>query len=156
MSDMVYVFKSGTHVPRGATPEGIMQERDRIEHDYGKATIENATDAVMKHPEKYPVLRSFGPADVEAAVREGVARGIRTAFRSVIIKRAEPQPKAPARQVRIIHSVKDSDGDLVYRPIQAIRQEPDQVKYLVSALRRDAERYHERMQDTLAEIEEAI
>jgi hypothetical protein len=156
MAAVKYHFRPGTRIPKGATPEAVMEERDRIEHDYGKASIATSVDAVVKHPEKYPVLRSFGPADADAAMRDGIAHGIRTAYQSVVIVRTEPKQKVAARQVRVIHSVKDSDGDLVYRTIQAIRKEPDQRKYLIGQLRRDAELYHERMQDTLAEIEEAI
>ena len=62
MTGTAYQFKTGTHIPKGVTPEGIMAERDRIEHDYGKATIENSVTAVLAHPEKYPNLRAFGPA----------------------------------------------------------------------------------------------
>jgi hypothetical protein len=153
--DIRYQFRAGTRIPKGATPDAVMEERDRIEHDYGKATIKNAAAAVLAHPEKYPVLRSFGPADSEAALRDGIERGIRAAFQSVIIQRIEPKQKVVARQVRVIHSVQDADGDLVYRPIQAIRQEPDQRKYLIGQLRRDAELFADRMRDTLAEIEEA-
>jgi hypothetical protein len=151
-----YEFRPGTRIPKGATPEAVIEERDRIENTCGKATIGASVHAVMSHPEKYPVLRSFGPADADAAMRDGIANGIRTAYQSVVIVRTEPKQKVVARQVRVIHSVKDSDGDLVYRTIEAIRKEPDQQKYLIGQLRRDAELYHERMQDTLAEIEEAI
>jgi hypothetical protein len=156
MSDEItYQFRAGTRIPKGATPAGVMQERDRIEHDYGKVTIKTAADAVVAHPEKFPVLRSFGPPDSETAMRDGIERGIRTAFQSVIIQRIEPKQKVVARQVRVIHSVKDSGGDLVYRPIEAIRQEPDQRKYLIGQLRRDAELFADKMRDVLAEIEEA-
>lgn len=155
MADMVYQFKAGAHIPKGATPQGVMEERDRIEHDYGKATIDNSVEAVIKHPEKYPNLRAFGPADKDEALRQGIAQGIRSAYQAVVIRRVEPQQKVEARQVRVIHSVKDDAGDLVYRPIQAIRQQPDQKKWLIAQLRRDANLFADKMRDVLAEIEEA-
>jgi hypothetical protein len=155
MAEMVYRFKSGAHVPKGVTPEGILEERDRIEHDYGGATIENSVAAVLKHPDKYPNLRTFGPADKDAAWRDGIAAGIRRAYRIVVVVRAEPEQKVQARQVRVIHSVQDAAGDLVYKPIQAIRQSPSERKFLIGQLRRDADLFAERMRDTLAEIEEA-
>ena len=155
MADMVYRFKSGMHVPKGVTPEGVLEERDRIEHDYGSATIENSVAAVLKHPDKYPCLRAFGPADKDAAWKQGITDGIRKAYRAVVIVRAEPERKVEARQVRVLHSVQDSAGDLVYRPIGAIRQVPDQRKFLIAQLRHDADLFAERMRDTLAEIEEA-
>jgi len=68
-----YQFKSGAHIPKGVSAEGIMAERDRIEHDFGKATIEHAVDAVLKDPDGYPNLRAFGPADEGAAMRQGIA-----------------------------------------------------------------------------------
>jgi hypothetical protein len=151
---MTYRFKSSAHVPKGATPEGVMAERDRIEHDYGKATIDNSVDAVMKHPEKYPNLRAFGPSDEAAAMRRGIAEGIRLAYRAVVIERAEPKKEAESRQIRVLHSVQDGAGDLVYRPIQAIRQSPDERKYLIGQLRRDAALFADKMRDVLAEIEE--
>ena len=152
---MIYQFKSGAHIPKGVTPEGIMAERDRIEHDYGKATIENSVAAVMAHPEKYPNLRAFGPGSKDDAMRRGIAEGIRSAYQAVVIRRAEARQKSEARQIRVIHSVKDGAGDLVYRPIQAIRQSPGERKYLIASLRRDASLFAERMRDVLAEIEEA-
>ena len=125
--DMAYQFKTGAHIPKGVTPEGIMQERDRIEHDYGKVTIEHAVDAVLAHPEKYPNLRAFGPGDETEAMRRGITEGIRRAFRIVIVRREEPAPKAAeSRQIRVIHNVQDADGDLVYRPISAIRESPEE------------------------------
>jgi hypothetical protein len=150
-----YQFKSGAHIPKSVTPEGVMEERDRIEHDYGKVTIEHAVDAVLKHPEKYPNLRAFGPADEGAAMRQGITEGIRRAFRAVVIVRDdEPKPQAQARQIRVLHNVQDSAGDLVYRPITAIRQSPDQRKYLIGQLRRDAALFADKMRDVLAEVEE--
>lgn len=153
--DMVYRFKSGVHVPKGVTPEGILEERDRIEHDYGSATIENSVAAVLKHPEKYPNLRAFGPADKDEAWRQGITDGIRKAYRAVVIVRIKPEQKTEARQIRVIHSVQDSSGDLVYKPIQAIRQSPGERKFLIGQLRRDADLFAEKLRDTLAEIEEA-
>lgn len=155
MTDTVYQFKPGAHIPKGATPEGVMEERDRIEHDYGKPTIENSVNAVLKHPDKYPNLRAFGPADEKEALRQGIARGIRTAYQAVVIRRVEPQQKVEPRYIRVIHSVQDDAGDLVYRPIQAIRQVPGERKYLIAQLRRDAQVFAEKMKDVLAEIEEA-
>lgn len=152
---MAYQFKTGAHIPKGVTPEGILAERDRIEHDYGSATIENSVAAVLTHPEKYPNLRAFGPADKDAAWRDGIAAGIRRAYRIVVVVRAEPEQKVQARQVRVIHSVQDSDGELVYKPIQAIRQSPSERKYLISQLRHDADLFADKMRDVLAEIEEA-
>ena len=150
-----YQFKSGAHIPKGVTPEGVMEERDRIERDFGKVTIEHAVDAVLKDPDGYPNLRAFGPADEDAAMRQGITEGIRRAFRAVIIVREAPKPQAQSRQIRVIHSVQDAAGDLVYKPIQAIRQSPSERKFLIGQLRRDADLFAERMRDTLAEIEEA-
>lgn len=151
---MVYVFKPGAHVPEGVTPDGVRGERDRIERDWGKATIDNSVEAVIKDPDDYPNLRAFGPADEEDAMRQGIARGIRAAYQAITVKRVNKEQSV--RYVRVIHSVRDEEGDLVYKPIQAIRDVPEELKYLVETLQRDALRYHERMQDTLAEIKEAL
>ncbi len=150
-----YQFKNTARIPQGVTPEGVMEERDRIEHDYGKATIENSVTAVTEHPEKYPNLRAFGPADEKDAMRRGIAEGIRLAYRAVVIRRAEPKRETESRQIRVIHSVKDADGYLVYRTIQAIRQSPAERKFLIAQLRHDAVLFADRMRDVLAEIEEA-
>lgn len=156
MADNSYQFKPGAHIPKGVTPEGVAEERDRIDHDYGgKATIENAVDAVMAHPDKYPNLRAFGPPNAEAAMRQGIMQGIRAAFRSVVIVRLDPGPEAAPRYVRVIHSVQDTDGDLVYQPIQVIRQVPAERRFLIASLRRDAALFADKMRDVLAEIEEA-
>jgi hypothetical protein len=153
--DMVYSFKDSVHVPKGATPEGVMEERDRIEHDYGKATIENSVDAVVSDPDKYPNLRAFGPADEADAMHRGITEGIRRAYRAVVIRRVESPEKAEVRQIRVLHNVKDDDGDLVYRSIQVIRESPGEKKWLISQLRRDANLFAARMADVLAEIDEA-
>jgi hypothetical protein len=150
-------FKPGAHIPKGVTPEGVQEERDRIDHDYGgKATIENAVDAVMAHPDKYPNLRAFGPADETEAMRRGIMQGIRMAFRVVVVERLDPGPQAVPRYVRVIHSVQDDEGNLVYKPIEVIRQDPAEKKYLIASLRRDAVAYSDKQRDVLAEIEEAI
>lgn len=152
---MVYQFKSGAHIPKGVTPAGIMEERDRIERDFGKVTIEHATDAVIKNPGDYPNLRAFGPADEEDAMRRGITEGIRRAFRIITVRRDEPEVKPEPRQIRVIHSVQDSDGDIVYRPITAIKESPAERKYLISQLRQDADRFADKLRDVLAEIEDA-
>lgn len=151
----VYQFKPGAHIPKGVTPDGVAAERDRIEHDYGKATIENSVEAVLAHPEKYPNLRAFGPADEADAMRQGITAGIRRAYRAVAISRTEPKKETETRWVRVFHSVEDKDGDLVYKPLEAIRQSPSERKYLIGQLRHDAGLFAERMRDVLAEIEEA-
>ena len=150
----VYEFKPGAHIPKGVTPDGIGEERDRIKHDYGKATIENSLDAVLTHPEKYPNLRAFGPDDEEDAMKQGIARGIRRAYQSVVIKRMEPKKEAESRYVRVFHSVKDDEGDLVYEPVSVIRESPGERKYLIGQLRRDVDLFTDKMKDVLAEIEE--
>lgn len=155
MGEMVYQFKASAHVPKGVTPEGVMEERDRIENDYGKATIENSVEAVMTDPEKYPNLRAFGPVDEAHAMRWAIAEGVRSAFQAVVIRRTEPKQKVEPRLIRVLHSVKDDEGELVYKPIQAIRQSPDQKKWLIGQLRRDARLFTEKLNDILAEIEEA-
>jgi hypothetical protein len=151
---MVYEFRSGARVPHGVTPDGITEERDRIENDYGKATIENSVEAVLAHPDKYPNLLAFCPADSEAAMRQGTAEGIRLAYRTVVIRRSEPEAKPQPRQIRVIHSVKDTDGDLVYKPLQVIAESSAEEKYLMRQLRLDAESFASKMSDVLAEIEE--
>lgn len=154
MAGTVYEFKPGAHIPKGATPEGVAAERDRIKHDFGKPTIENSVTAVLAHPEKYPNLRSFGPADEAEAMRQGIAAGIRRAYQAVVIVRAEPKEKTEPRYIRVFHSVKDDDGDLVYEPIQVIRESSGERKYLIGQLRRDADLFADKLRDVLAEIEE--
>jgi hypothetical protein len=154
MGEMVYQFKAGAHIPKGVTPNGVAEERDRIKHDYGKATIENSVNAVMSDPDKYPNLRAFGPANEEDAMRRGIAAGIQYAYRAVVIDRPEPKQQE-TRQVRVFHSVPDDDGDLVYEPIQAIRESPRERKWLIGQLRRDVRLFRSKMEDVLAEIEEA-
>ena len=156
MAKMVYEFKTGVHIPKGVTPDGIMAEREQIERDFGKVTIEHAVDAVIKNPENYPNLRAFGPADEEDAMRRGITDGIRRAFRAVAIRRQEPEAKPEPRQIRVIHSVQDSDGDIVYKPITAIKKSPVERKSLIAQLQQDANRYADRQRDVLAEIAEAI
>lgn len=150
----VYQFKVGAYIPKGVTPEGVMAERDQIERDFGKATIENAVDAVLKSPDDYPNLRAFGPEDEADAMRRSIAEGIRRAFRVITVRRDEPKEKPQLRQIRVIHSVQDKDGDTVYRPITAIRESPEERKSLIGQLRRDADAFADKMRDVLAEIEE--
>jgi hypothetical protein len=153
---MAYQFKSGAHIPKGVTPEGVMAERDRIEHDYGKATIDNSAEAVMAHPEKYPNLRAFGPGSEKEAMRRAIEQGIKYAYRAVTVQRVSPSGKPEARQIRVIHSIRDDDGELSYKPIQVIRQSPDECKYLIGQLQKDADNYANKMRDVLAEIAEVL
>ena len=150
----VYEFKPGAHIPKGVTPEGVAAERDRIKRDFGKPTIENSVDAVLKTPEEYPNLRAFGPADDEDAMRQGIARGIRHAYQAVVIVRRPEKEKTEPRYIRVFHSVKDDDGDLVYEPLTVIRESPSERRYLIKQLRRDADLFADKMRDTFAEIEE--
>lgn len=151
---MVYEFKAGAHIPKGVTPAGILAERDRIEHDYGKVTLDNSVTAVMADPEKYPNLRAFGPADEGEAMRRGIAEGIRRAYRSITFKREAPAAKPESRQIRILHSVQDSDGDRVFKPLDVIRKSPDERAWLLDDLRKDADELADKLRDCLAEIAE--
>jgi hypothetical protein len=153
---MVYQFKSSARIPKGVTPEGIMAERDRIEHDYGKATIGNSVEAVLADPGKYPNLRAFAPATQREAMRQAIEQGIRYAYRMVTVQRVTPAGKTEARQIRVIHSVRDDEGELTYKPIQVIRQSPGEVKYLIAQLQKDADDYANKMRDVLAEIAEVL
>lgn len=157
-SKMVYQFKAGTHVPAGATPDGVQAERDLIESKYGKATIPNSVDAVLKSPRRYPNLRSFGPVDEEDAMRRGVAEGIRLAYRSVVRVTVTDAGAPVSRPFRVIHAIPDQDGgkDLVFRHIDQIRKDPVDVRQLVKQLRADARAYAGKMEDILAEIEAAL
>jgi len=153
---MVYQFKSGAYIPKGVTPEGIMEERDRIEHDYGKVTIENSVEAVLASPEKYPNLRAFGPADEAEAMRQGVADGIRRAYRVVVVRRVNPEGRSESRQIRVIHSIRDQDDEFTYKPLEVIRESPEDRKYLILQLQKDADAYADKMRDVLAEIAETL
>jgi len=153
---MVYQFKSGAHIPKGVTPQGVMEERDRIEHDYGKATIDNSVEAVLAHPEKYPNLRAFAPETEREAMRQAIARGIGYAFRSLTVKRVTPEGKPESRQIRVLHSIKDEDGELTYKPLEVIRDSPKDCKYLIGQLQKDADDYAAKMRDVLAEIAEVL
>ena len=58
---MVYQFKAGAHIPKGVTVDGIMAERDQIEHDFGKVTIENAVGRGSQGPGRLPELARVRP-----------------------------------------------------------------------------------------------
>lgn len=153
---MVYQFKASAHVPKGVTPEGVMAERDRIEHDYGEATIDNSVEAVMDHPEKFPNLRAFGPADEKEALRRAIAEGIRYAYRSVTVVRVGPEGEPVSRAIRVIHPIKNEDGVPVFRPLEVIRQSPGDVRQLIETLERDADAFASKLRDVLAEIAAAL
>lgn len=152
---MVYDFKKAARIPKGVTADGVMEERDRIEQEYGKATMEASTNAVLSEPERFPNLRAFGPVDPEEAFREGISRGIRHAFASIIPVRVSADNDPKAREVRVIFPVPDEDGDMVWQPIQVIKESEVQRKHLIGQLRRDAKLFADKMQDVLAELEEA-
>ena len=86
-------------------------------------------------------------------MRRGITEGIRRAFRVVVIRREEPESKPVSRQVRVIHSVPDEDGDTVYQRITVIRESPTQRQALWKQLNRDVAAFTDKMRDTLAEME---
>ena len=88
--------------------------------------------------------------------RQAIEQGIRYAYRMVTVQRVSPAGKVEARQIRVIHSVRDDEGELTYKPIQVIRQSPDEVKYLIAQLQKDADDYAGKMRDVLAEIAEVL
>lgn len=152
---MVYDFKSTARIPKGVTADGVMDERERIVAEYGKASIEASTNAVMSEPEAFPNLRAFGPVDPEEAMREGIAAGIRHAYAAVIPVRVETEEKGPKpREVRVLFAVHDAEGDVVFEPINVIKESEAQRKELIGQLRRDAQAFANKMQDVLAELED--
>jgi hypothetical protein len=161
-STMVYQFKfrQGTHVPDGATAEGVMGERELIESRFGEATIDNSVTAVMAEPAQYPNLRSFGPVDAEDAMRRGVAEGIRLAYRSVVRVQVSSSGAPVSRQVRVIHAVpsqeKGRENELVFKDLDTIKKDPIDTKNLVKQLRADAKAFAGKVEDVLAEIESAL
>lgn len=154
---MVYKFRNGSRVPAGVTPEGILAEREMIEQRCGKASIENSVTAVLTHPTEYPNLRAFCPKDEEEAMRRASADGIRRAYQSVVIIRENTdEPKAPPREIRVLHSVHDSAGDPVFETLTVISRSEVKRRELIDQLQKDARTFYLRMIDVLAEVAELI
>lgn len=150
---MVYSFKTAARIPKGVTADGVMEERDLIEKEWGKASLSVSTTAVLSKPEQFPNLRAFAPEDAEEALRLCVQDGIRYAYSSVIPLRPEGVKPNEVREVRVLFPVPDKDGDMVYEPVSVIKENREQRAHLIRTLRQDAERFAQRMQDVLAEIE---
>jgi hypothetical protein len=158
MGETVYKFRRGTQVPEGATPEGVMAERDLIEQRCGDVTVAVAANEVMRAPEAYPNLNSFCPQTVSEAWFIATREGVRTAFKSIVIERitdrASGEPKIV--EVRQLHAIRDDNGERVYKPLDIIRQSDKDLQSLVRDLRTEAESYARKMTNILMEVEAAL
>jgi hypothetical protein len=73
---MIYKFKASAHIPAEVKASDVVAEMDQVKKKFGKATPENATEAVIEDPASYWALRAFGPDSPDAAFRDGIRRGI--------------------------------------------------------------------------------
>lgn len=154
--EMVYKFREGAHVPRGVTPEGILDERRRVIERKGRATARLAVEAIVEDEKSFPNLRAFGPASPAAAYRAALEDGVRAAFRSVVIVREEQRAgRDPIEhQIRVLHAVPDEAGpDLAYQTLDVIAADEKQRKWLIRELRKEAAIFARKMEDVLEEVD---
>lgn len=153
---MVYQFKDAARVPSGVTADGVMQERDRVVQEYGKASVKLATTAVLSKPEDYPNLRAFGPRDAEQAFEQAIEHGVRYAFGNIIHVRVETDsnPDSPPRQIRVLHAVPDKEGDIVFETLQVIAKVKSQRDHLLTQLNKDVDVLAAKLKDVIAELSE--
>lgn len=153
---MVYQFKSATRVPAGVTADGVMAEKERIGREYGKATVRNATAAVLSAPDRYPNLRAFGPRNAEEAFEQSIAEGIQYAWRNVVEVRVTvlPSGEQQRREVRVVHQVTDSEGDRIYAPLVTIAGNDSMRRELLASLQKDVDAFSNKLKDVIAEIQE--
>jgi hypothetical protein len=121
---MIYKFKDHAHIPAEVKANDVVAEMEQVRKAFGKATPENATEAVIKDPASYWALRAFGPDNPETAFRDGIRDGVTRAMRALITVREEA-PADDDRQVRAYVIVKDGDGDGVYVPIKIVTKNLD-------------------------------
>src|SRR5579864_4112799 len=96
-----YRFKSGAHIPKGVTVEGVLAERDMIVDRYGRATIRESAEAVLEDPETFHNLRAFAPETAEEAMRACVERGIQHAYASIVRVELLPKEKEEQKSVEV-------------------------------------------------------
>lgn len=146
---MIYQFKNSARVPEGATPEGVLAELAEIEARTGKCGPEFAAKAVIAEPERYPVLRSFGPRDAQEAFENAIRDGITYAVRAIItVDEGHGEPV----EVRALFLVPDEDGDKVWEPLDVVaKSEPYQL-YLIQEMESDLEAYSRKLRNALREI----
>ena len=147
---MIYKFKDHAHIPAEVKASDVVAEMDQVRKAFGKATPENATEAVIKDPASYWALRAFGPDSPDAAFRDGIRRGITYAMRAVIT--VEEETPADGLEVRAVYLVSDSDGDSVYEPITVIAENGDYTAQLWDELQRDVDAFARKQRNTLAEL----
>ena len=151
---MIYKFKDHAHIPDGVEPGDVVTEMDQVEKAFGKASPENATEAVIKDPASYWALRAFGPENPDAAFRDGIHRGITYAMRALIT--VEEKAPADAPEVRAFFIVNDSDGESVYVPIKIIAENTAYSDQLLDELERDADAYARKSRNTLAVLRRLV
>jgi hypothetical protein len=141
-------FKSSARVPDGVTPDGILAELDDIKERFGKATPEAATKAVLAEPERYPMLRAFGPANAEEAFERAIRDGITYAVRMIV--HIEDDPTVTETRARFL--VEDDQGDQVWEPMPVIVKNEKYQNQLIRELRGDASAFAQKLENVLAEI----
>lgn len=147
---MSIVFKRGAHVPKGVTPEQILAELDDIEDLYGTKSPAVAAEAVLKDPERFPALRSFGPADEAEAFRDAIRRAVTYAVR--IIVEVSDDADVPGPEVRLLHLVADDGGDLEWRTLRVIASDEKLRLQLIGELASDADAFAAKQRNVLEEI----
>ncbi len=148
---MIFQFKDSARIPPGVTADGVIEERNNIRAKFGDDSPETLTNAVIDSPERYPNLRAFGPADAEAALREGIRRGVTYALRAVVVVHDEEFP-TPA-PVRALVLVSHEDGKMGYESLEVVAGSAKYRNQVMARLIREAETYYNRHRDILAELQ---
>lgn len=156
---MIHQFKTGTHVPSGASADGVIAERDLIQERQGGATVNAAFREVEDHPGDFPNIRAFYPQSPEDAWEVAAKDAIRKAFKSVVIVRLKPVPGSDVPrqvEVRVLHAVPDAGGTREYKPLVVIKENSKDLAVLVRDLRAEAGSYARKLENVLEEVAEAI
>jgi hypothetical protein len=146
---VTYIFKAQARVPEGVTADGVIAELWDIGERFGSRSVEAATKAVLAEPGRYPMLRAFGPANMEEAFEKCIRDGITYAVRMVVIHK-ESGPEYV--EVRPVYLVPNEAGERVYEPIEVIAKSQPLQNYLIGELRGDAAAFARKLENTLAEI----
>lgn len=155
---MIHQFKTGTHVPAGATADGVVAERDLIEQRQGAVTVDAAYAEIQTNPKDFPNIRAFYPASADEAWEVAAKDAIRKAFKSVVIVREKPSPGSdqPRRvEIRQVHAV-PSPGGRQYKMLATIRENQKDLSALFKDLKAEADSYYSKFQNVMEEIGAAI
>jgi hypothetical protein len=139
---VIYQFKVGARVPKGADAEQLGKRLERIAKRKGGLTVQGLTDEAEANPDD-PVLSPWFEWDTELAVRKYHEMQASSLILSVAVVELSPEQSTPVRAFVIT----SDNGETHYGHILNVVSKPDQRKMLIERVAQEKKHYDDKFNE---------